>query len=222
MSERAEHVFKGIYESNGWRSGESVSGWGSELRNTAQVIRELPHLLRRHGVYSMLDAPCGDFNWMRHVDLSGVRYVGAEIVPELVAAHQAQWANPDRTFIVANLLVDRLPDCDLILCRDCLFHFPHADVFRALENFARTSARFLLTTTFTYRSYPRNGDIRLGEWTAINLEMAPFELDPPIASIVEGSSEFIDYGPPLGQVPMFDRALGLWDMQDIRKRLRRR
>lgn len=211
-------VFHRIFRERRWHSQESISGWGSELRNTERVIRELPSFLQRHGAASVLDVPCGDFNWMRYVDLGGLDYVGADIVPELVAANQQAYGASWRRFVHLDLLSDPLPAADLILCRDCLFHFSHRDVFRALAQFAKTPARFLLTTTFTYRSYPRNGDIQTGSWTPINLEMEPYSLPAPIAVIVEGSYESIIYAEGY-EVPMFDRCLGLWRMDDVRARL---
>ncbi|WCM22557.1 class I SAM-dependent methyltransferase [Paraburkholderia bryophila] len=221
MQENTADVFHKIYREQGWHSEESVSGWGSELKNTERVIRELPGLLRRFGVSSMLDVPCGDFNWMRHVDLSGIDYTGADIVPDLIAQNQRDYASADRHFMQLDLLKDPLPERDLILCRDCLFHFSHADVFRALRRFAESSARYLLTTTFNYRTYPRNADIVTGQWTPINLEMAPYDLDAPLALLIEGSNESIMYGPEIGIVPMSDRCLGLWDMASVRARLDR-
>lgn len=127
MEHNAAQVFQKIHDEKGWHSQESVSGWGSELKNTAQIIRELPGLLGRYGVRSMLDAPCGDFNWMRHVNLDGIDYIGADIVQTLVTANQATWTSPSRRFVHLDLLRDPLPDADLILCRDCLFHFSHAE-----------------------------------------------------------------------------------------------
>ena len=220
MEDKTAEVFQKIFEDRGWKSEESVSGIGSELQNTERVIRELPGFLRRHGVRSMLDAPCGDFNWMRHVDLGDIDYIGGDIVPELVAANQAQYTRPGRRFLRLDLLTDPLPEAELIFCRDCLFHFSHTDVFRALKQFAASSARYLMTTTFTYRTYPRNMDIPTGGWTPINLEMAPYELDPPLAVLIEGSFELIVY-PNMEQAPMFDRCLGLWDMAAVRARLNR-
>lgn len=222
MDNKTTDVFGKIYLARGWHSQESISGWGSELRNTERVIRELPGLLARFGVRSMLDLPCGDFNWMRHVNLDGVDYIGADIVESLVAANRATYGEgPGRCFLHLDLLRGPLPDADLILCRDCLFHFSHEDVFRALARFAGTRARYLLTTTFTYRSYPRNANIETGQWTPINLEMAPFDLASPLALLIEGSHESIVYGLGSGAIPMYDRCLGLWDMAAVRARLAR-
>ncbi|WP_166653515.1 class I SAM-dependent methyltransferase [Paraburkholderia flava] len=215
-------VFLKIYREQSWPSAGSVSGWGSELPNTAQIIRELPGFLRRFFVRSIVDVPCGDFNWMQHVDLTGIDYTGADIVPDLIAANQATYGSANRRFLHLDLLTDPLPDCDLIFCRDCLFHFSHADVFRAFQTFANSRARYVLTTTFTCRTYPRNGDIVTGQWTPINLEMAPYDLPPPRALLIEGSQEGIIYGPDNVTVPQFDRCLGLWEIDTIRERLRQR
>lgn len=77
-------VFRHIYRNKTWGDAESVSGPGSELGETRKVREVLPALLRELGVKSMLDAPCGDWNWMKTIDLSGIDYIGAEVVPELV------------------------------------------------------------------------------------------------------------------------------------------
>lgn len=219
-----ETVFSNIFASNAWGSKESVSGAGSELTNTAQIIRELPHLLRELQVRTLLDLPCGDFNWMQHVDLTGIDYTGADIVEELVQRNTERFARPGRRFSKLNLLADDLPTVDLILCRDCLFHFSHADTFHALHTVVASRSKWFLTTTFTYRSLPRNQDIPTGGWTPINLEMAPFNLPPPRRLIVEGNvTEAIVYPSASGplQFPQSDRCLGLWLVDDVREMLLR-
>src|SRR5262249_48072014 len=47
---------------------ESVCGPGSSLSQTDEIRRMLPLLISETGTRSFLDAPCGDFNWMRHVE----------------------------------------------------------------------------------------------------------------------------------------------------------
>jgi SAM-dependent methyltransferase len=90
-------------------------------------------LLRQLGVTSMLDLPCGDFNWMQHVDLSGMQYVGADIVPEVVSRNQARFGNKDRRFIQADI-VQGPAGTDLVFCRDCLIHFSLRAGTQCLKN----------------------------------------------------------------------------------------
>ena len=71
-------IFSEYFKENAWGSDESVSGAGSTVQATKWLVRELSDLLRRYSVKSVLDLPCGDFNWMRYVDLSGIDYVGAD------------------------------------------------------------------------------------------------------------------------------------------------
>src|SRR5688572_26366588 len=119
MSDR-QSFFQSVYHDNLWDSRESRSGQGSEMAYTVSLRAELPELLKQLGVRSMLDLPCGDFNWMQHVDLSGIQYIGADIVPEIVDANQARFGNAQRRFIRADVVEDTLPEVDLIFCRDCL------------------------------------------------------------------------------------------------------
>ena len=56
-----ESTFSQIYEKKSWGDGESVSGPGSDLDQTAAIREALPKLLREIGARSMVDAPCGDF-----------------------------------------------------------------------------------------------------------------------------------------------------------------
>jgi hypothetical protein len=70
-------VFDAYFEHNNWGDAESLSGPGSNLAGTAMVRRALPALLRKYGVRTLLDAPCGDLYWMREVvDASEVQYIG--------------------------------------------------------------------------------------------------------------------------------------------------
>ena len=56
--------FELIYKSNFWSSKESVSGLGSEYKNTINLRNEMVKLIKNYKIESILDAPCGDFNWI--------------------------------------------------------------------------------------------------------------------------------------------------------------
>jgi hypothetical protein len=81
-------VFQLAYATRVWGSAESGSGIGSELAATENVSAYLPELFQRLQVSKFLDAPCGDWNWMRRVDLSGVDYFGGDVVSSVVTKEQ--------------------------------------------------------------------------------------------------------------------------------------
>src|ERR1017187_2670419 len=109
-----------------WNDNESVSGPGSTLRYTSDLRATLPGLIRALGCKSMLDAPCGDFNWMKEVDLSGIDYMGVDIVPALIANHRAKYQQ--HRFAVQDITKDAFPKVDFVLCRDVLFHLSNSSI----------------------------------------------------------------------------------------------
>lgn len=198
-----EEVFRFIYQTNDWKGRESVSGEGSDLAQTQAIIAELGGFLASLGVKSMLDIPCGDFNWMAHVQLEGVEYIGADLLPELISGN-TKYERPNRRFEVLDLLRSPLPKVDLILCRDCLVHFSNDYVKQALKNMQSSGSRYLLTTTFPKQ--PANPDIVTGHWRPVNLELPPFSLPAPLA--------LIDEKVTWPDRPA-DKSLGLWRLQEI-------
>jgi hypothetical protein len=184
-------VFRPIHSNNLWGNDESVSGRGSTVAITAGVRHELPRLLERLGVGTMLDAPCGDFNWMKHVELGGVHYIGADIVPELIESDDLLYGSLNRSFIVADITRDGLPKADLILCRECFVHLSYRFIRAALANFQKSGAGYLLTTTYPGET---NHDILTGQWRPLNLEASPFNFPSPLEVIEETDG----------------RVLGLW------------
>jgi hypothetical protein len=85
--------FAGMYKDNVWGDMDSRSGSGSNLANTEALRSALPGLFESLGVRSLLDLPCGDWAWMRTVDLTGLdRYIGGDIVPELIERLNREYA----------------------------------------------------------------------------------------------------------------------------------
>jgi hypothetical protein len=206
-SQSTEDVFSAIHKNNSWKGDQSVSGKGSDLRQTRNVIRELPKILRDLEVRSILDVPCGDFHWMSTVQLDDIRYIGADIVPAIIQANEEAHQKEARMFMVKNLITDELPAVDLIFCRDCLVHLSFQDIRRALQNICRSDARYLMTTTFTGRE--ANDDIATGQWRTINLELSPFSFPPPVLILEEGCEEY--------DGEFSDKSLGLWTLESLRK-----
>src|SRR4051812_29418167 len=98
--------FERVFQENKWGSHESRSGWGSELRVAKNLVDKLPGALRQLGVSRLLDLPCGDFNWLKEADLSGIDYIGGDIVPQLVETNTAAYVSPSRKFLVLDQVED--------------------------------------------------------------------------------------------------------------------
>jgi hypothetical protein len=206
LDSRAE-AFEQAYRSGIWTStGESLSGDGSSLAYTEELRRALPDALRELGVRTLLDVPCGDWNWMSQIDLPVERYIGGDLVPAVVEENEARFGNAQTEFRVIDLCVDALPAADLLLCRDALVHFSYADIWRAISNVLDSEITFLATTTFP--GTKENADLVTGiHWRHLNLEAAPFRFPPPLRSLREGSEE---------------RRLGVWRVSELRSLFRAR
>jgi hypothetical protein len=199
--------FTEIYRHNGFGGRLSRSGEGSDLVQTAAIRRELPRLVRELGVRTLLDAPCGDWYWMKETVLGVEHYTGVDIVAAVVENNQREFGSASTTFRCLDLAEDDLPQVDLILSRDFLVHLSFADGLRIIGNFKRSGSKYLLVTTFCDRE--RNADL-VGEdsfWRPLNMERPPFSFPAPIALINEGCTE------EGGQYR--DKCLGLWRLQDL-------
>lgn len=200
-------VFCKIAEHYARQNEESSAGPGCSLKSTIEIRRALPLLFSSLDINSMLDARCGDFNWLRFVDLRLEKYYGADIVPSFVERNRELYENERRKFIVADITKDFLPETDLILCRDFLVHLSFADIFAALRNFCNSGAKYLLTTTFPDKQ--SNSDIETGDWRTLNFRIPPFNFPAPVKLLNERCAE--------GGGQFADKSLGLWMLADIYK-----
>jgi hypothetical protein len=179
-------VFNYIYQNNVWGDHESISGSGSNMHQTKQLVALLSEVLKKVEVKRFLDLPCGDFNWMQKVDLTGINYTGGDIVESIVAENNKKFKSVGRNFEVLNIITDQLPPSDLLLCRDCFVHLSNEKVMEALANIKKQNIKYLLTTSFP--ATKQNKDILTGEWRPLNLELPPYNLKP-IAIFNEGCTE---------------------------------
>jgi len=191
----------------GFGSLETKSGPGSERAFTQRTRQFIGDLIQRRGIRSILDAPCGDFNWQHMIpgfDLLQ-RYTGIDIVPALAPANRARAAelklnSSTTTFETRDICKVVLPRHDLIIARHVLMHLPLQDSIQALKNFKASGSRWLLTTT--YDNPEPNANVPHAEWFRINLRLPPFSLPEPSELFVEDAT-----APAM--------CLGLWSLADL-------
>lgn len=199
-----KEIFEHIYQKNLWGGKQSVSGPGSDVERTKTIVEQIPKLIHDFEIKTMLDAPCGDFNWMRHIDFN-IDYIGIDIVPQLIEKNNKWYANAKRKFHYSDITTNLLDQVDLILCRDCLVHFSFQDIQLAIHNFKRSGSKYLLTTTFT--RIENNVDIVTGEWRPLNFEKPPFNFIKPLFIINENCTA--------NDLQYSDKSLALWGIENI-------
>lgn len=175
--------FTKIFSENSWKSTESISGTGSSHAATRELVPQLIELIDRRQIWNLIDAPCGDFNWVGPVAEHLGRYRGYDVVEGVV--EQAR-ARSHHQFEVGDITARVLPRADAIMSRDCLVHLPDDLVIQAIRNFVASGSIWLLTTHFPELAENKPGS--LGGWRPLNLTLAPFNLPEPTEMLVERPS----------------------------------
>ena len=199
--------FSKIYFQNIFGGKDSRSGGGSNMEQTLEIRNKLPKLIKEFGIKSFIDAPCGDFFWMRETKLGVKRYIGIDIVESLIQSNQYKFGDSVNSFVCMNLIDENVPKADLVFCRDCLVHLTYEDIQKVILNFKISGAKYILTTTFSDRD--ANVDLIGNDiWRPLNLERSPFNFPTPLKIINEKCTE--------GSNQFTDKSLGLWRLADIK------
>lgn len=189
--EDAAAKFTDIYKRNAWGSQESKSGPGSTLAATQSILFQLPQLFTKYKISFLLDAGCGDMNWMRHLLQSyQLHYCGIDIVPDIILANNEKYANSTTMFICDDIRRMQLPMADGILCRDCLFHFSYASIQDFLRNFMKSKINYIFITNHVNNGF-LNSDIKTGQWRLLDFFLPPFSFPTPLEIIHDGNKKQI-------------------------------
>jgi len=202
----AEQRFFEIYQRNYWRNAESCSGNSATLDSTEGLRAGLSDFISRWNVRTLIDIPCGDFNWMRRVvaEHPGLVYVGGDIVAPLVMSNQEQFASARVEFRHLDLSSSVLPSADVLLCRDCLFLLSYSDTAAALTRYLESGTPLLLTTTHVNMGDAVNHDVITGDYRFADLTAPPYNFSKEVLWRI-----------PDCRPPNHERDLCLWSREQV-------
>ena len=175
-NDTTEEIFSNIYNKNLWQSENSKSGKGSEINETKTLIRDLKSLFKKYNIRTIVDAPCGDFNWFRYVVSEIDEYYGIDIVEKLINNNKIYETDKIR-FAKGDITNCDIPEADLILCRDCFIHLNFEQIKTAMNNFKKSNCKYILTTSYDIKE---NVDVITGQFRKINLTVSPFNFPKPV------------------------------------------
>jgi hypothetical protein len=172
-------VFAHIYEAGLWGKNEAGvpnSGTGSTAELTVVYRAYLQHFLEEHDIHSVVDAGCGDWEFSRLIDWSGVDYKGYDLVESVVQQDRTLYAAPNREFIVADVVEADLPPADLLICKHVLQHLPSGDVAKFLKQLPKYKHALLVDGVDSESLTAPNAEIVAGQYRPIDLTQPPFNL----------------------------------------------
>ena len=182
--------FSLIYNTNYWDDKESFSGPGSSLENTKNLRKQLPKILKKFKIKKILDAPCGDCNWIKFVvEKTKINYIGIDIVKKCIINNKSKFKNKNFKFKRLDITKDKLPKADLFICRDFMFHLSFKDNQKFLRNIKKLNAKYILLSNHAKGKENKilNIDIKSGDFRKINLFNSPYNFKTNYKFIINDS-----------------------------------
>lgn len=196
-----KEIFEDIIKN--WKWKKHPCGPGSTLIYTENLRQQLPLILKKYDITSMIDIPCGDFSWMNGVLFpKNFKYIGADIVDFLIEDNREKYSGKE--FQVIDITKDNIPDVDLLFCRDCLLHLSNENIIKTFQNIKRSNIKYIMMSNW-FDEFDNFKDIPNGKHRYLNFLEPPYMFNSPIDEIVD----FIDGFPK--------RKMLLWEKNVINK-----
>lgn len=191
----AREVFTDIYLKQRWGAGghdRFCSGPGSRADS---VIRPYIDLIINHlGAGQnkiVVDLGCGDFYVGRYLLPYCSKYVGVDVVADVVDRNKLSCDRANAEFLCLDIIADSLPDGDICLIRQVLQHLSNEEIMIILQKLKKYPVIFI---TEHYPHHNKqiipNKNIIHGEKiraflnSGVYLEEPPFNVDPSRIKIV--------------------------------------
>jgi SAM-dependent methyltransferase len=202
-----QDVFREVYRRNEWGGvkGDFCSGSGSEPLQTAAYTEAVRAFVRQRDIKAVVDLGCGDYRVGRLLRTTGVRYVGVDIVPELIERNRKIFADEETQFECCDLLEDELPAGDVCLVRQVLQHMSNREIGRAVARLGRYP--YVLITEHLPApdrlvqpnlDKPHGADTRVVDGSGVFLDLPPFSvpidriiLETPVLSPIASEGEVL-------------------------------
>ena len=197
--------FEKIYNENSWESNESRSGIGSEIKNTKEVLRAINQIIKQYNIKSIIDIPCGDFNWMSSLDMKNINYKGFDIVNSAIEENNKNFKKTNINFYCSDITSSELTKGDLMFVRDCLVHFSYEDIKKSIFRIKQSKSKYLMSTSFV--NLEKNIDIYSAGWRPVNLEKEPFNFPKPLITFNEKCNEMDGI--------YADKSICLWEIEKL-------
>jgi len=170
--EESRQAFSFIYANNLWEYG---SGLGSLPENTLEYRYFLESFIAKHGIKTIVDFGCGDWNSSRHIYWWGAKYTGYDTVSSLIETNNKLFATDSIKFLSSPKSFSGIRSADLLIVKDVLQHWDSETIQEFLESI-KGKFTYALITNSQYPAEDINKEIRVGQFRPVNLLVPPFSV----------------------------------------------
>jgi hypothetical protein len=178
--------------------------WGKSknIHKYDMIKEQLPGVFKKYNIKTLTDCGCGNFFWLNSIDWKGVKYLGLDIVPELIESNKVKY--PQFDFKCINIVEEIPAYADMFFVRSVFIHLTNADIMKAINNIKSSGSKYLMATTaFNVDS---NKDTKCLMLTKRDLTKPPFNFPKPLEVVMEYS--------PKNPDELYS-AMGIWEIDKL-------
>ncbi|MEO9512618.1 MAG: class I SAM-dependent methyltransferase [Flavobacteriaceae bacterium] len=186
-----KEVMSEIYKEKKWGGSQMdfYSGSGSHSRKIVKpYIKTVSSFLKNfeNGLV-VCDLGCGDFNIGKNLVPYSKRYLGIDIVDDLIDRNKELFKSEKLEFQCLNIVTDNLPDGDCILIRQVLQHLSNEEIKSAVKKLEKFK-HVIVTEHIPRGNFIANMEkstgagTRLSKNSGVVLTASPFNMNPKKSS----------------------------------------
>jgi hypothetical protein len=174
-------VFNSVYRDN----KPGAPGADSTNKNTVAYREFLQKFLIDHEIKTVLDVGCGDWNFSRLLDWSGIKYVGID-VSDLALERAEEFSSDNIKFYELDAISCDLPDADLVILKDVIQYWSNNEILEFLPKLKKFKKVLVVGSMLENDALMINHETTFGEYHDIDLSQPPFALSGSNVFFFEG------------------------------------
>ena len=154
--------------------GGHGSGPGSDPFYNLPYRAFIENFLVQNHISSVLDIGCGDWAFSRFIRFERVRYVGLDVVENLVERNSRLFGTDSISFDVMPDDMANTPPAQLLIMKDVLQHQTNSDIKEFYEKVVPIYEICLITNSYRKATDPTNTDIPTGGFRCLDPRSEPY------------------------------------------------
>lgn len=159
---------------------ETYSGPGSLIMNTDLLVLNLNKFIKDYNIKSIIDIPCGDFNYMSTINLENVDYIGYDVSVNAINMCNNKNDKSNIKFGVLDATKEELSYADLIIVKDLFLHLSFEDIEKILSNVKNSKCKYFATSRYSHGTEQNINQPTGLSARAIEVTTHPFYFNYPI------------------------------------------